>query len=434
MQYLLLVSIIFGFFTISAVYGQPDISVEEWGIQTPNSSPHDVVVANDGTVWFTEIGANKIGSFDPKTEQFQEWKIPTPNSRPHGLAVDSQGSVWFPNYNNNKIGVIITGTDVQQKSVNLAEKLEVKETKEPTKSIAAKDPPLKQIDAGIKPSKVTCTEGLELVLKASTGDPACVKPTSVSKLIDRGWAIHVLPEYKKSEQNNSVIFEIGNLDVTTMDAKYYQQTTGYLAKPSDEGTYPAVVMIHEWWGLNDNIKEMAEKLASHGYVVLAVDLYNGQVATTSQEARKLIGSFDQADGIENMNAAVSFLQKNYNPEKIGSIGWCFGGGQSLNLALNNDHLDATVMYYGSPVTDPDELSSITWPLLGIFAEKDSGIPPEKVAQFETALEEAGVENEITIYPGVDHAFANPSGDRYSPDASKDAWQKTLQFFDTNLMS
>lgn len=298
--------------------------------------------------------------------------------------------------------------------------------------IAYFPPPLKQIQDGTDPSDVTCTEGLELVMKFSNGQPACVKPSSVEKLIERGWAIHVLPDYEKNDNNNSVIFATGDLEVETTDVSYFGNSNGYLAKPVADGDYPGVIMIHEWWGLNDNIKEMAEKLASHGYVVFAVDLYDGQVGTTADEARQLRISFDQSQLTHNMNTAVSYLEENHSPSSLGSIGWCFGGGQSLNLALNNENMDATVIYYGQLVTDTEELSKINWPILGIFAELDSGIPPETVNEFESALNEVKIENNITIYPGVNHAFANPSGDRYAPAESKDAWQKTLRFFEDNL--
>lgn len=293
--------------------------------------------------------------------------------------------------------------------------------------------PLKQISDGVEPANVTCSEGLEIVLKKSNGNPACIKPSSVAKLIERGWAIHILPDYE-DENNNSEIFSLGNYNVETLEVNYYEDTQGFLAKPTDDGEYPGIVMIHEWWGLNENIKEMAKKLASHGYVVLAVDLYNGEVATTSDEARGLITSFDADAGIENMNFAASYVQENHNVEKLGSIGWCFGGGQSLNLAINNEDMDATVIYYGSLVTEQEALSSISWPVLGIFAGLDQGIPVENVNDFESALDELDISNEIHIYPEVNHAFANPSGERYAPEESKDAWQKTLEFLESNLMS
>jgi len=133
-----------------------------------------------------------------------------------------------------------------------------------------------------------------------------------------------------------------------------------------------------------------------------------------------------------MNSAVEYLEERFSVESIGSIGWCFGGGQSLNLALNNPSMDATVIYYGQLVTDPSSLSKISWPVLGIFAGLDTGIPEETVGEFESALNDLGIENEIIIYPRVNHAFANPSGDRYAPNEAKNAWEKTLDFFETNL--
>ena len=298
-------------------------------------------------------------------------------------------------------------------------------------SIAYHSPPLKQIRDGVEPTQVTCTKELELVLKSSNGKPACIKPNSVAKLIERGWAIHILPNYENTN-NNSEIFTVGEFSVGTMDVSYAQNSKGYLAKPNVDGQYPAVIMIHEWWGLNENIRDMAEKLASHGYVVFAVDLYEGQVATTPDEARELLNSFEQESWIENMNLASEYVQEQYSPEKIGSIGWCLGGGQSLNLSLNNDNIDATVIYYGRLVTEQETLSTINWPILGIFAELDQGIPPEQVNEFESVLDELKIPNDIHIYPGVDHAFANPSGNRYAPEATMNAWQRTIEFLETNL--
>lgn len=299
----------------------------------------------------------------------------------------------------------------------------------PVMPINAELPPIKQLKQGHH-VEVVCADGFQLVLKQSNGTPKCIKLSSVEKLIQRGWAIHVLTY--SEENNNSEIFMMGKYDVQTETVSYSESNTGYLARPVSEESFPGVIMIHEWWGLNDNIKDMAKKLASHGYVVLAVDLYDGHVATTSEEARQLITSFDKNNGIQNMNSAISYLDDYYSPENLGSIGWCFGGGQSLNLALNNPSLDATVIYYGSLVTDTEPLSVINWPILGIFAELDGGITPETVHTFENSLNELGIQNEIIIYPGVDHAFANPSGLNYAPEESQDAWKKTLEFFDSNL--
>jgi len=300
----------------------------------------------------------------------------------------------------------------------------------PILSINAEMTPLKQLKHGINPDKITCAEGLQLVLKQTSGAPYCIKQSSVEKLIQRGWAIHFLSDYS-DVNNNSKIFKTGKYEVQPENVQYSDTSIGFLARPVSEESFPGIIMIHEWWGLNENIKEMAKKLASHGYVVLAVDLYGGQIATTSDEARKLMTSFDKNDGIKNMISATTYLDEHYSPVKIASLGWCFGGGQSLNLALN-DKLDATVIYYGSLVTDTTTLSTITWPVLGIFAELDKGIPITTVHDFENSLNQLNIKNEIIIYPGVDHAFANPSGNSYAPDASQNAWEKTIAFLDSTL--
>lgn len=293
--------------------------------------------------------------------------------------------------------------------------------------------PLAQFQDNIPLDRITCAEGLELIMKKSNGMPACVKPSSVPILIERGWAIHVLPDHKKDGNNSELLkTDKGQYDVKTESVNYFDGHTGYLAVPDSDQNFPGIIMIHEWWGLNDNIRDMAEELASHGYVVLAVDLFGKEVATTTDEARQLISAYDSETGVANMNGAVDYLKTNYGTEKIGSIGWCFGGGQSLNLALNNDKMDATVIYYGSVTSDRERLASIKWPVLGIFAGLDQGIPVESVKEFEKALNELEIQNEIHIYPNVDHAFANPSGDRYAPEETKDAWQKTLNFLDETL--
>lgn len=128
-------------------------------------------------------------------------------------------------------------------------------------SIAYFPSPLKQISQGVEPSHVTCTEGKAIVLKQSNGLSACVNPSSVEKLILRGWAIHILPDYS-NENNNSKIFNLGEFIIESETVAYFGDTMGYLAKPAIDGNFPGIVMIHEWWGLNDNIMEMADKLAS----------------------------------------------------------------------------------------------------------------------------------------------------------------------------
>ena len=220
------------------------------------------------------------------------------------------------------------------------------------------------------------------------------------------------------------------------DVHYFDSSSGYLVYPSATTgkKLPAVVMIHENKGLNDYIKSMANTLAREGYVVLAVDLFKGQVAQTSQQAQQL-ASFARSNStstISNLQAAVNYVSSLpfVDSTKIASIGWCFGGGQSLQLALRSEQhpLVATILYYGTPlVTDKQQLSKIKWPVLGIFGDKDQANPLPMIDSFKAALDADGITNQIQIYKGLGHAFANPSGANYAPNETVDAWQKTLEF-------
>ena len=230
-----------------------------------------------------------------------------------------------------------------------------------------------------------------------------------------------------------------NVNLQNKTVEYYPHSQGYLVYPVASNDtvskkLPAVVMIHEWWGLNKNIKDMADLLASEGFVVLAADLYKGQVANTTQRAMDLVQTVrnNQSSTTNNLQSAVKYLSSlpNVDNSKIVSLGWCFGGGQSLQLALNSkEHpLAATILYYGTPlITDKSSLSNIKWPLLGIFGNKDQSIPLDEINQFRISLNQSGVKNEILVYNGVGHAFANPSGDNYAPKETEDAWEKTLSF-------
>lgn len=295
--------------------------------------------------------------------------------------------------------------------------------------------PLAQFLDDVPVSMITCADGLELIMKKTNGMPACVKTATVSILIERGWGIHVMPDYENKDNNSDMLTTSkGSFSVKTDSVIYFENYTGYIAAPdrTESQNFPGIVIIHEWWGLNDNMKEMAEELASHGYVVLAVNLFGKEAATTPDEARQQISLFDPQVGIANMNGAVEYLEANYDVQKIGSVGWCFGGGQSFNLALSNSDMDATVIYYGSITSDKEKLASIGWPVLGIFAGLDTGIPVESVKEFEKSLDDLGIQNEIYIYPNAKHGFANPSGERYAPEETKDAWQKTITFLHDNL--
>ena len=212
--------------------------------------------------------------------------------------------------------------------------------------------------------------------------------------------------------------------------------SGFLARPAGMARGgPAVIVIQEWWGLNDNIRAMARRLAGEGYMALAVDLYAGEVADDPQRARELMMAAMEREGEleDNLRHAYRYLTEARGAAKIGTIGWCFGGGWSLRTALlHPDEVDATVIYYGRLVTDKEQLATLQMPVLGIFGAEDRGIPLENVREFEAALGELGKEAAIHVYEGADHAFANPSGTRYNKEAAEDAWSKTLAFLAKNL--
>ncbi len=237
-------------------------------------------------------------------------------------------------------------------------------------------------------------------------------------------------ESNTTAKNIDLLKSEQNLSITTQEVSYFPGRTGYFAAPAEGEGHPGIVMIHENRGLRPETKMAAEQLAKDGYMVLAVDLL-GSAVETQEEARALTATFSQEEGIENMWNAVAFLRQK-GAEKVASLGWCFGGKQSLFLALSGEKLDATVIYYGQLRNNPEELAAISWPVLGIFGDKDQVIPLENVNNFKKALDDLNIKNEVHIYPGVGHAFANPSGASYAPAETKDAWQKTLAFLNANL--
>ena len=209
----------------------------------------------------------------------------------------------------------------------------------------------------------------------------------------------------------------------------------YLALTPGEGTHPAVIVIHEWWGLNDWVKDEASKLADQGYVTLAVDLYRGKVADTPELAHELMRGLPDDRAVRDLLAASSYLraQKNVKPDKIGAIGWCFGGGMSNTLALNDPKLAAAVINYGHLATDKEALGKIHASVLGIFGGKDRGIPVDDVKKYEATLKELGKSVQVVIYPEAGHAFENPNNKAgYRADDAADAWKKTVEFLAAKL--
>jgi carboxymethylenebutenolidase len=221
---------------------------------------------------------------------------------------------------------------------------------------------------------------------------------------------------------------------------------GYLAHPREivgkpqGGTavspvpLPGIIAIPEWWGLNDNIKAMARRLAGEGYTVLAVDLFNGKVADKPEEAKKLVGEVMANPGaaMAVLKAADEYLTRQGAP-KVGVVGWCFGGAWALQAALELPQgIDAAVVYYGQPEKDRGRLERLRAPLLGLFGADDPSIPPAAVREMEATLKQLGKSVEIHIYEGAGHAFANASGTGYRPAAADDAWKRTVAFFRQHL--
>jgi carboxymethylenebutenolidase len=205
-------------------------------------------------------------------------------------------------------------------------------------------------------------------------------------------------------------------------------TRAYLALPPGEGPFPAILVIHEWWGLNGNIEHWADRLASAGWAALAVDLYGGVVATDSDAAMKAMKAVDPARAAATISAGLQYLasEPRIRATKRAVIGWCFGGGWSLQTALAHPELDGAIIYYGQLETDPAKLAAIKARVLGIFGKRDKGIPPDQVSAFEAALKKAGVRAELHSYD-AEHGFANPSNPKYDQPSSADAWQHVVAF-------
>jgi carboxymethylenebutenolidase len=208
-----------------------------------------------------------------------------------------------------------------------------------------------------------------------------------------------------------------------------------LYTPPGKGPFAAVIVIHEWWGLNDWVKEQASKFSDQGYVALAVDLYRGKVATTPDMAHELMRGVPEDRAKRDLHAAFEFLQAqpNVRKDRIGAIGWCMGGGYSLDVALQEPMLSADVINYGHLATDPEALKKINAPILGLFGGKDQGITPDDVHKFEAAMKQLGKKVDIKVYDDAGHAFENPNNKAgYRAEDAADAWKRTVAFLAENL--
>jgi carboxymethylenebutenolidase len=214
-----------------------------------------------------------------------------------------------------------------------------------------------------------------------------------------------------------------------------ETVSAYLALPEGAGKHPAIIVIHEYWGLNDWVKDQAQKYAAQGYVALAVDLYRGKVAATPDEAHILMRGLPDDRGMRDLEAAFAYLSSrpDVNAGKIGSIGWCMGGSWSIKLAVDQPKLAACIVNYGWLPSDPALVAKIKAPMQGNFGADDQGIPAKDVKAFEAAMKADGKVADIRIYDGAGHAFQNPNNKQgYRPDATADASQRISGFFQKYL--
>lgn len=194
------------------------------------------------------------------------------------------------------------------------------------------------------------------------------------------------------------------------DLAYFKEDTktrGYLAEPAGEGPFGAVILIHEWNGLGDRVKQVADAFAAEGYVALAADLYAGRIGSNREENMALVNeTLDDIDKIvRNLDAAATYLKSRADVNgKVAAMGWCYGGGVALSYALGSENHEGTAIFYGRLLDDPERMRSIHHEVYGTFAGNDRGIPPEQVEKFVAALREAGVPNDVHIYDDVDHGF------------------------------
>jgi carboxymethylenebutenolidase len=210
---------------------------------------------------------------------------------------------------------------------------------------------------------------------------------------------------------------------------------GILYTPAGSGPFPAIIVIHEYWGLNDWIKEQASKLSDQGYAALAIDLYRGRVATTPDMGHELMRGVPEDRAKRDLHAAFEFLksQPSVKKDRIGAIGWCMGGGYSLDVALQEPDLAADVINYGHLATDLDAIKKINAPILGLFGGQDHGITPDDVHKFEAAMKQQGKKIDVKIYDDAGHAFENSNNkDGYRAADAADAWKRTVDFLAMTL--
>jgi carboxymethylenebutenolidase len=213
-----------------------------------------------------------------------------------------------------------------------------------------------------------------------------------------------------------------------------KNTRGFLARPKEAGRYPGVIVIHEIWGLVDHIKDVASRLAHEGYAALAVDLFGEKIVSKLEEGRVLREKFSEEKILGDLNGAFNYLKtlSYVNPNRIGSVGFCMGGGLSLLLACHNREVAAPVIFYGRNPSPIELVRNLQCPILGNYAGADMAITESDVNLLKQTLTKYGKKFDIKIYPGAPHAFFNDTKESYRPEVAKDAWERTLDFFNKEL--
>lgn len=213
-----------------------------------------------------------------------------------------------------------------------------------------------------------------------------------------------------------------------------KKTEGFLTRPKNAGSYPAVIVIHEIWGVVDHIRDVSRRLASEGYVALAVDLFGGRTVSKLEEGRRLREELSEEKIMGDLEAGFDYLQslKYVHPKRIGSVGFCMGGGLSLLLACHNKDLAAAVVFYGRNPSPIDLVKNIKCPILGNYAGADMAISESDINLLKETLTKYGKVFDIKVYSGAPHAFFNDTRESYRPEAAEDAWKRTLGSFDRYL--
>jgi len=232
-----------------------------------------------------------------------------------------------------------------------------------------------------------------------------------------------------------------NMEIISSMVKFPDRSVGckatsFLARPEKNEPCPAVIVIHEIFGLVDHIKDVAVRLAREGYVALAVDLFEGKTVSKLEEARKFREQFTEEKILKDLDGAFSFLKdlQYVNPKSIGSVGFCMGGGLSLLFASHNQELAAAAVFYGRNPSPIDRVKDIQCPILGCYAGADMAIKESDITLLKQTLTRYGKVFDIKTYPGAPHGFFNDTRDSYRPDAAKDSWERTLEFFRKYLSS